>query len=101
MTSGLWQRGKADKKPDIRISLPASDLAFHNVSSLSVEGGSGDLATEVGVHHELHCLKEIRRWVHREYYFDLETMVPEKRREWESHVGMSYISRSCLAESSH
>ena len=50
-------------------------------------GGGGDLASELGVHHSLHCLKEIRHWVHKEYYFDLATMSAKARSEWQSHIG--------------
>ncbi|KAG8531257.1 uncharacterized protein KY384_004615 [Bacidia gigantensis] len=66
---------------DIRIRVSAEDLAFYNVSSIPLaqtqddqarEGGGGGggrwFAAELGVHHELHCLKKIRHWIHRDYY---------------------------------
>ena len=70
--------------PDIRIRVSASDLAFYNLTSLPLRDGSG-YAAELGVHHELHCLKKIRHYIHRDYYLVNETEA--EIVEWAAHIG--------------
>ena len=71
---------------DIRIRVPSSDLSFYNLTSIPLADGSG-YAAELGVHHELHCLKKIRHYVHRDYYLVNET--EKEMVEWEAHIGVS------------
>ncbi|KAL9113925.1 MAG: hypothetical protein Q9227_002059 [Pyrenula ochraceoflavens] len=50
---------------NIRIST--SELAELNYTSIELGDGSGMVA-QLGVFHALHCLKTIRRFVHKDYY---------------------------------
>lgn len=68
---------------DIRIRVSAADLMYFNLSSIPLANGSG-FAAELGVHHELHCLKKIRHWIYRDYYLADE---PESELvEWRAHI---------------
>ena len=59
------------------------DLAFHNVTSLPLADGSG-FTSELGVHHELHCLKKVRHWIFRDHYLQNET--EDELVEYRAHV---------------
>ena len=47
------------------------------------------------MHHELHCLKKIRHYVHREYYLVNETEA--EMVEWEAHIGDHPLSLLSLS----
>ncbi|RAH47975.1 oxidase ustYa family protein [Aspergillus brunneoviolaceus CBS 621.78] len=58
------------EKNNIRVT--GEDLAFYNVTSLPIVGpageGPGGYVGQLGVFHELHCLKRIRHWIYRDHY---------------------------------
>ncbi|QKX60768.1 uncharacterized protein TRUGW13939_07914 [Talaromyces rugulosus] len=61
------------------IHVTKEDLQFHNITSLPMasdgHGPNGDeeWVDQLGVFHELHCLKRIRHWVYRDYYLENAT----------------------------
>lgn len=61
------------EKNNIRVTK--EDLQFHNITSLPIvgdgrgsESGQEEWVGQLGVFHELHCLKRIRHWIYRDYY---------------------------------
>lgn len=69
------------EKNHIRVSK--ADLDFHNITSLPLADGSG-YAGQLGVFHELHCLKKIRHYIYRSYYLSNESAA--SLTEWETHI---------------
>ncbi|CRG89183.1 hypothetical protein PISL3812_06219 [Talaromyces islandicus] len=67
------------EKNNIRVTK--ADLEFYNITSLPIISGSlpsqdidsqnhDEWVGQLGVFHELHCLKRIRHWVYRDYYLE-------------------------------
>ncbi|RAH80346.1 hypothetical protein BO86DRAFT_390331 [Aspergillus japonicus CBS 114.51] len=76
------------EKNNIRVT--EEDLAFYNATSLPIVGaagegaGAGEFVGQLGVFHELHCLKRVRHWIYRDHYL---ADVPEAVLvEEEAHV---------------
>lgn len=67
----------------IRIRVSREDLEYYNLTSVPMADGSG-YAAELGVHHELHCLKKIRHWIYKDYYLVNETEA--EMVEWRAHI---------------
>ncbi|OOF95577.1 hypothetical protein ASPCADRAFT_406329 [Aspergillus carbonarius ITEM 5010] len=53
------------EKNNIRVRQ--EDLEFYNVTSLRMTDGNGWVG-QMGVFHELHCLKRVRHWIYRDHY---------------------------------
>ena len=66
--------------------MSKEDLDYYNLTSIPFADGSG-YAAELGVHHELHCLKKIRHWIYKDYYLTNETKAA--MIEWPAHIRMS------------
>ena len=62
--------------------MSKEDLDYYNTTSVPFADGSG-YAAELGVMHELHCLKKIRHWIWKDYYLDPTT---EDMVEYRAHV---------------
>ncbi|KAI1411313.1 hypothetical protein F5Y13DRAFT_191588 [Hypoxylon sp. FL1857] len=50
------------------IKISAEEMSRVGQTSLAMKDGSGYLAT-LGVYHELHCIKRLRMWFYRDYYY--------------------------------
>jgi hypothetical protein len=70
----------------IRITPEEHDLLLvpRNRSTLQLSDGTGYLIG-LGVYHELHCLKWIRHWIHRDVYWPDLTGAALEERKW--HIG--------------
>ncbi|KAF2205338.1 hypothetical protein GQ43DRAFT_335407, partial [Delitschia confertaspora ATCC 74209] len=70
-----------------------------NRTSLRLEHGSGDYIIRLGVYHHLHCLKWVRKWIHREHYWpELEGEALHERRQFVEHCLESFrLSVMCTA----
>ncbi|RAK95913.1 oxidase ustYa family protein [Aspergillus ibericus CBS 121593] len=57
------------EKNNIRVHK--EDLDFYNVTSLPITESTDndtDWVGQMGVFHELHCLKRVRHWIYRDHY---------------------------------
>ncbi|KAJ5257195.1 hypothetical protein N7478_013299 [Penicillium angulare] len=69
------------------IRVHKEDLDYYNVSSLlmtNLHGNGGYYVAQMGVFHELHCLKRIRHWIYRSHY--LANFTDEQLIEEEAHI---------------
>ncbi|MCJ1446153.1 MAG: hypothetical protein MMC23_006658 [Stictis urceolatum] len=80
---------------DNNIRVSKSDLDFHNVTSLPLADGSG-YASQLGVFHELHCLKKIRQWIYRDYYLTDESSADLIEGEAHIHHCIEMLRESIL-----
>ncbi|KAF2260274.1 hypothetical protein CC78DRAFT_501936 [Lojkania enalia] len=69
----------------ITIKVTADELFqfAEGDSSIALKDGSGYIA-EMGVYHELHCVKRIRRYIHLEHYYP--NMTAEDRIVEDKHI---------------
>lgn len=82
------------------VGVSASDFAKVNATSVPIDGTDTYLA-QLGVFHELHCLKKIKQFVNWEYYHPNSTK--EEYAVQAEHMGMPpatmvYMSRTNPAE---
>ncbi|MCJ1367571.1 hypothetical protein MMC16_006705 [Acarospora aff. strigata] len=57
--------------PGATFRVSKEDLDFYNITSIPLADGSG-YATETFMTHELHCLKLVRKWKYKEFYYARE-----------------------------
>lgn len=85
--------GKPSKETDdawhnllepINLKVTADEMERLGQTSLAFSDGSGYLGT-LGVYHELHCIKRLRKWFYKDYYYQNQTH--EQMLEHESHTG--------------
>lgn len=50
------------------IRVLSSEVANLNLTSIEIADGSG-MTAQLGIFHALHCLKKIRHWIYKDYYF--------------------------------
>lgn len=69
------------------IRVHKEDLHYYNVTSLpmtNLHGNEGYFVGQMGVFHELHCLKRIRHWIYRSHY--LTNFTNDQLVEEEAHI---------------
>ncbi|MCJ1439126.1 hypothetical protein MMC27_008517 [Xylographa pallens] len=66
-SSALASTWRVETK-NVTFRASKEDLDFYNVTSIPLADGSG-YATELFMTHELHCLKLIRKWKYKEFYY--------------------------------
>ncbi|KAJ6036381.1 hypothetical protein N7540_000660 [Penicillium herquei] len=69
------------------IRVRKEDLDFYNVTSLpmtSLHGNEGYYVGQMGLFHELHCLKRIRHYIYRSHY--LTNYTDDQLIEEEAHI---------------
>ncbi|KZZ97458.1 hypothetical protein AAL_03422 [Moelleriella libera RCEF 2490] len=66
------------------IRVTAEELAVHDQQSVALPRG-GYLAW-LGVFHELHCVKVLRRWAWRDYYSELQNLSAFEMKHHLAHV---------------
>ncbi|KAI1387573.1 uncharacterized protein F4822DRAFT_406969 [Hypoxylon trugodes] len=67
----------------MNIRVSREWLEPYGVDSVHLADGSGVLA-QLGVYHELHCLKKVKHWIYRSYYYGNTTTV--NFEEEEAHI---------------
>ncbi|PQE23638.1 tat pathway signal sequence protein [Rutstroemia sp. NJR-2017a BVV2] len=67
----------------INLRINHDEMAKLGQSSLKLADGSGYLGT-LGVYHELHCIKRIRKYFYKDYYYPNETRI--QKIEHETHA---------------
>ncbi|KAI1759590.1 hypothetical protein GGR53DRAFT_527080 [Hypoxylon sp. FL1150] len=67
----------------MNIAVSEVWLRPYNVDSVHLADGSGVLA-QLGVYHELHCLKKIKHWIYRSYYYGNTSAI--NLEEEEAHI---------------
>ncbi|OTA62303.1 hypothetical protein K449DRAFT_433959 [Hypoxylon sp. EC38] len=55
------------------IKISAQELAQLGESSIAFKDGSGVLA-QLGVYHELHCIKKLKHWIYLSHYYGNPTI---------------------------
>ncbi|KAA8566477.1 hypothetical protein EYC84_009039 [Monilinia fructicola] len=53
---------------NMNIRVTTEELEKSNQKSISLPEGGGHMAW-IGAHHQLHCIKMLRRWNYRDYYY--------------------------------
>ncbi|OTA92755.1 hypothetical protein M434DRAFT_31512 [Hypoxylon sp. CO27-5] len=71
-----------DQLSGMNIRVSKQWLELFDVESVHLADGSGVLA-QLGVYHELHCLKKLKHWIYRSYYYGNATIDLE---EEEAHI---------------
>ena len=71
----------------IRVSTPEYTRLGLNRSMLELADDSSDMLS-LGVYHSLHCLKQVHKWIHRDFY-------PEKLFGAKLEVRRWYIGTLC------
>ncbi|KAF1815939.1 hypothetical protein P152DRAFT_455666 [Eremomyces bilateralis CBS 781.70] len=88
----------------VNIRVSAKDLQYAEVDSLKLADGSGDYIGLLGMHHELHCLKKIRHWIYKDFYYPNLTVGSEAYVENKVHVDHCIenirVSTMCRADTS-
>ncbi|KAK5124734.1 hypothetical protein LTR85_001447 [Meristemomyces frigidus] len=78
------------------IILPAAEMIKANITSIPVPKQPGMYFSELGMFHEIHCLKRLRQYMYPEYYFP--NLSEEELRLNRMHNGKS--SRALFEPSS-
>ncbi|KAK1777757.1 hypothetical protein QBC45DRAFT_329915 [Copromyces sp. CBS 386.78] len=85
-----WLTGDPDTKKFMGKPRPELDQAWHDLldstlikysadelflanNATSVQHKDGGFVGGLGISHSLHCLKRLKQYIHREYYYDHET----------------------------
>ncbi|KAG9236805.1 hypothetical protein BJ875DRAFT_204094 [Amylocarpus encephaloides] len=66
----------------MNIRVPKEYVEKFNATSLSL--ADGGYAAQLGMYHELHCLKKVRHWIYKEHYFAELTV--EELEEQKLHI---------------
>ncbi|KAL9095396.1 MAG: hypothetical protein Q9165_002267 [Trypethelium subeluteriae] len=71
------------------FAVSDDDLGKLNMTSIPIQDGTGRNLAQLGVFHDLHCMKRIRQWAHRDSYFP--NMSEAEYKAQTSHAGMYTI----------
>lgn len=82
----------------IRVS-PSELRSQTSASSIPLADGSGDYIASLGVYHELHCVKLLKHWLHKDHY--LKDWEDEKVEQYWKHLNhcLDWIKTAALCRS--
>ncbi|KAI1460523.1 hypothetical protein F4805DRAFT_478904 [Annulohypoxylon moriforme] len=79
----------------INLKISPEEMSRLEGSSLAMQDGSGFLAV-LGVYHELHCIKRLRKWFYRDYYYPNVTEVEYNERLTHAEHCLEFIRQSAM-----
>ncbi|KAI9685578.1 MAG: hypothetical protein M1822_004436 [Bathelium mastoideum] len=87
---------------DANFQIDGSDLERLNLTSVPLSDGG--YVAQLGVYHELHCIKKIWQWVFKEYYVLNRGLSQAELDEWPPHINhcveMLRFSAMCRGDTS-
>ncbi|KAF7860544.1 uncharacterized protein EAF02_010778 [Botrytis sinoallii] len=83
-----------DLLKDMNIRVTAEELEKRNQKSISLPEGGGHMVW-IGAHHQLHCIKMLRRWNYRDHYYP--NITDPTIEHWDIHADHCFdILRSAV-----
>ncbi|KAF7943520.1 hypothetical protein EAE96_011443 [Botrytis aclada] len=83
-----------DLLKDMNIRVTAEELENRNQKSISLPEGGGHMVW-IGAHHQLHCIKMLRRWNYRDHYYP--NITDPTIEHWDIHADHCFdILRSAV-----
>ncbi|KAH6854703.1 hypothetical protein B0I37DRAFT_349988 [Chaetomium sp. MPI-CAGE-AT-0009] len=77
------------------IKLYPDEMGRLNETSLKMRDGSGSLAV-LGVYHELHCVKRLRKWFYREHYYPNQTELEFNERMTHADHCLEFLRQASM-----
>ncbi|KAI0381218.1 hypothetical protein F5Y04DRAFT_281192 [Hypomontagnella monticulosa] len=77
------------------IKIYPEEMLKLGETSLQMRDGSGSLAV-LGVYHELHCVKRLRKWFYREYYYPNQTELEFSERLTHAEHCLEFIRQAAM-----
>ncbi|KAJ8065328.1 hypothetical protein OCU04_006018 [Sclerotinia nivalis] len=81
----------------INLRLTHDEIAKLSQDSLKLADGSGYLGT-LGVYHELHCIKRIRKYFYKDYYYPNETRIENIEHETHAEHCLELLRQSAVCK---
>ncbi|KAI0187900.1 hypothetical protein EV127DRAFT_435571 [Xylaria flabelliformis] len=79
----------------INLKILPEEMSQLDQGSLELKDGTGYLGT-LGVYHELHCIKRIRRWIYRDYYYPNATDDEYNERMTHAEHCLEFIRQAAM-----
>ncbi|KAI1427095.1 hypothetical protein F5Y12DRAFT_738613 [Xylaria sp. FL1777] len=79
----------------INLKILPEEMSRLDQVSLELNDGTGYLAT-LGVYHELHCIKRLRRWFYREYYYPNASDIEFNERMTHAEHCLEFIRQAAM-----
>ncbi|KAI0907414.1 hypothetical protein F4824DRAFT_391668 [Ustulina deusta] len=79
----------------INLKIFPEEMSKLDQTSLEMKDGTGYLAT-LGVYHELHCIKRLRRWFYRDYYYPNATELEYNERMTHAEHCLEFIRQAAV-----
>ncbi|KXX74311.1 hypothetical protein MMYC01_209346 [Madurella mycetomatis] len=77
------------------IKLHPHEMLKLNETSLKMKDGLGSLAV-LGVYHELHCVKRLRKWFYRECYYPNQTDLEFNQRMTHAEHCLQFLRQAAM-----
>ncbi|TGJ78165.1 hypothetical protein E0Z10_g10597 [Xylaria hypoxylon] len=79
----------------INIKIFPDEMSRLGETSLEINDGTGYLGV-LGVYHELHCIKRLRKWFYRDYYYPNATTLEYNERMTHAEHCLEFIRQSSV-----
>ncbi|OTA99908.1 hypothetical protein M426DRAFT_66929, partial [Hypoxylon sp. CI-4A] len=79
----------------INIKIFPDEMERLGYTSLVMKDGSGFLGA-LGVYHELHCIKRLRKWIYRDYFYPNMTEIEYEERSSHAEHCLEQIRQSAV-----
>ena len=76
----------------MNIKVPFETIERYGATSIKLADGSGYVA-QLGVYHELHCLKKLKRWIYSSHFYS--DLSPGELLEERVHGGKLVPPETC------
>ncbi|KAF2969098.1 hypothetical protein GQX73_g4495 [Xylaria multiplex] len=79
----------------INLKIFPEEMTKLSQTSLEMRDGTGYLAV-LGVYHELHCVKRLRKWFYRDYYYPNSTALEYNERMTHAEHCLEFIRQAAM-----